>query len=62
MGRGGCNLEYLAALAQALDGHPGVVALAADTDGIDGNGHHAGGIVTPDIVERLLKRDLLEPM
>ena len=50
-GRGGRNLEYLAALALELDGLPGVHALAADTDGIDGHGDHAGGIVTPDILE-----------
>src|SRR3990170_1009487 len=32
-GRGGGNLEFLLALAIALDGHPGIHALAADTDG-----------------------------
>jgi hydroxypyruvate reductase len=47
-GRGGRNTEYLAALALALDGTPGVFALAADTDGIDGHGDHAGGIVVPE--------------
>jgi glycerate 2-kinase len=35
-GRGGRNQEYALALAIALDGLPGVAALAADTDGIDG--------------------------
>jgi hydroxypyruvate reductase len=35
-GRGGRNQEYALALALALDGLPGVSALAADTDGIDG--------------------------
>ena len=49
-GRGGRNLEYLGALALALDGSAGVYALAADTDGIDGHGDHAGGIVTPDML------------
>ncbi len=44
-GRGGRNTEYLAALALELDGAPGIAALAADTDGIDGQGDHAGGIV-----------------
>jgi glycerate 2-kinase len=34
-GRGGRNAEFLLACAVALDGHPGVHALAADTDGID---------------------------
>lgn len=51
-GRGGRNLVYLSALALELDGQPGIFALAADTDGIDGHGGHAGGIVTPDLLER----------
>jgi glycerate 2-kinase len=37
-GRGGPNQEYALALALALDGAPGVAALAADTDGTDGGG------------------------
>jgi hydroxypyruvate reductase len=49
-GRGGRNTEYAAALALELDGTPGVYALAADTDGIDGHGDHAGGIVVPEIL------------
>ena len=47
-GRGGRNTEYLASLALELDGAPGVYALAADTDGIDGHGDHAGAIVVPE--------------
>lgn len=35
-GRGGPNQEYALALALALDGLPGVAALAGDTDGADG--------------------------
>jgi hydroxypyruvate reductase len=35
-GRGGPNQEYALALAIALDGAPGIHALAADTDGSDG--------------------------
>ena len=50
-GRGGRNTEYLAALALELDGAPGICALAADTDGIDGHGDHAGGIVVPELLE-----------
>jgi hydroxypyruvate reductase len=50
-GRGGRNLEYLAGLALELDGHPGIFALAADTDGIDGSAAEAGGIATPDLLE-----------
>ncbi len=51
-GRGGRNTEYLAALALALDGAPGIEALAADTDGIDGHGDHAGAIVLPETLAR----------
>jgi glycerate 2-kinase len=46
-GRGGRNTEYLAALALELDGAPGIAALAADTDGIDGHGDHAGAVIDP---------------
>lgn len=35
-GRGGPNQEYAMALALGLGGAPGIVALAADTDGTDG--------------------------
>jgi glycerate 2-kinase len=35
-GRGGPNQEYALALAIALDGAPGVAAVAGDTDGTDG--------------------------
>ena len=35
-GRGGPNQEYALALAMALQGAPGIAALAADTDGTDG--------------------------
>jgi len=47
-GRGGRNSEFLLALAVALDGAPGVHALAADTDGIDGSEDNAGAIIGPD--------------
>jgi hydroxypyruvate reductase len=40
-GRGGPNQEYALALALALQGAPGIFALAADTDGTDGGGGHA---------------------
>ncbi len=41
-GRGGPNQEYALALAIALNGMPGVHALAADTDGTDGGGGDPG--------------------
>jgi len=46
-GRGGRNLVYLSGLALELDGHAGISAIAADTDGIDGQGDHAGAMVLP---------------
>ncbi|MBS1190133.1 MAG: glycerate kinase [Rhodocyclaceae bacterium] len=51
-GRGGRNTEFLLALALALDGAPGIHALAADTDGIDGSEDNAGAFVGPDTLER----------
>ncbi len=51
-GRGGRNVEYLLGLTLALDGAPGIYALACDTDGIDGTEDNAGAIVTPDSLER----------
>jgi len=57
-GRGGRNLEYLSGLALELAGAPGIFALAADTDGIDGHGDHAGGLVTPDMLARGAARGL----
>lgn len=51
-GRGGRNVEYLLGLATALDGHPRISAVAADTDGIDGTEDNAGAIVTPDTLAR----------
>ncbi len=51
-GRGGRNLEYLAGLALELNGHENIFALAADTDGIDGNADHAGGLVMPEMLAR----------
>ena len=47
-GRGGRNAEFLLALAVALDGLPGVHAIAADTDGIDGTEDNAGAWLAPD--------------
>lgn len=51
-GRGGRNVEFLLALAVALDGAPRVHALAGDTDGIDGAEETAGAIVGPDSLAR----------
>lgn len=56
--RGGRNSEFLLALAVALDGLPGVCALAADSDGIDGSETNAGAIVTPTTLARAENRNL----
>ncbi len=52
-GRGGPNTEYALALAIALDGHPGIRAIAGDTDGIDGGGDNAGAVVGPETLARM---------
>ena len=51
-GRGGRNVEFLLALGVALNGHPGIHALAADTDGVDGQEEIAGAYLAPDTLER----------
>ncbi len=51
-GRGGRNSEFLLGLALALDGAPGIHALAADTDGIDGSEDNAGAFLAPDTLAR----------
>ncbi len=51
-GRGGRNAEFLLALGVALDGHPNIYALAADTDGIDGTEDNAGALLGPESLAR----------
>ena len=51
-GRGGRCSEFLLALANDLAGAPGVWAIAADTDGIDGSATNAGAILCPDTLAR----------
>ena len=57
-GRGGRNCEYLLAMAIALDGVPGIHAIACDTDGIDGTEDAAGAIITPSTLNRAAKAGL----
>ncbi|MDO5643048.1 MAG: MOFRL family protein, partial [Paracoccus sp. (in: a-proteobacteria)] len=38
--------------ALALDGAPGIHAIACDTDGVDGAAEIAGALVTPDTLAR----------
>jgi hydroxypyruvate reductase len=51
-GRGGRNSEFLLSLAAALNGPPGIAAIACDTDGIDGTEDNAGAILLPDSIAR----------
>lgn len=51
-GRGGRNGECLLGSTLALAGAPGIWALMADTDGIDGSEDNAGAIATPDTLAR----------
>jgi glycerate 2-kinase len=51
-GRGGRNAEFLLGAMLALEGLPGVYALAADTDGIDGTEDNAGAQLGPDSLAR----------
>ncbi|PPR10373.1 MAG: putative hydroxypyruvate reductase [Alphaproteobacteria bacterium MarineAlpha11_Bin1] len=57
-GRGGRNCEYLLSLAIALDGAPGIHAIACDTDGIDGTEDAAGAIIRPDTLARAKRAGL----
>ncbi len=51
-GRGGRNTEFLLSLAEGIAGS-GIVALAADTDGIDGSEDNAGAFADGTTTERL---------
>jgi hydroxypyruvate reductase len=57
-GRGGRAGEFCLGLAQALQGQPGVWALAADTDGIDGIEDNAGAFVAPNTLTRAADQGL----
>lgn len=61
-GRGGPNQEYALALLAALNGQPGIAALAADTDGTDGGtgaaDDPAGAIIDPGTWQRAHTRNL----
>lgn len=57
-GRGGRNVEFLLALSVALNGAENIVAIAGDTDGIDGADDYAGAIVTADTLTRAAARTI----
>lgn len=60
-GRGGRNAEFLLSLAMALNGQPGVHAIACDTDGIDGSEDNAGALIAPDTLARADRLGLHTP-
>lgn len=51
-GIGGPNAEFCLALAIALEGAPGIHAIACDTDGVDGAAEVAGALIGPDTLSR----------
>ena len=51
-GRGGRNVEFLLSLGIALEDHPGIHAIAGDTDGVDGQEEIAGAYLGPDSLAR----------
>jgi glycerate 2-kinase len=48
-------------LGVALEGHAGIAAIAADTDGIDGSEDNAGAFLLPDTPERATSAGLNLP-
>jgi len=58
-GRGGRCSEYLLSLLAASSDLPGIAALAADTDGIDGSEKNAGAWFDPDIRQTGKAQDLV---
>jgi glycerate 2-kinase len=55
-GVGGPNAEFALALALALDGAPGIAALACDTDGVDGAAEVAGAVIDAGTLPRARAR------
>jgi len=55
-GIGGPNAEFCLALAVALNGAPGIHAIACDTDGVDGAAEVAGATIDPDTLAKAASR------
>ena len=56
-GRGGRNSHFALALAKEIEGIPGITALAADSDGIDGFEQNAGAIISGQTFQILRQRE-----
>lgn len=56
--RGGGNAEFLLSLGVALNGEPGVFAIAGDTEGVDGREEIAVALLRPDMAERARARGI----
>ena len=52
-GKGGRNSEYALGLLLSLRGERGIFGLAADTDGWDGSGPHAGALIAPNSLRHI---------
>lgn len=57
-GRGGRNTEYLLSLLTTLKDAPGIWALAADSDGIDGSQDNAGAVIGPESWRQSIRKKL----
>ncbi|GAA0776061.1 glycerate kinase [Roseibium denhamense] len=57
-GVGGPNAEFALALALALNGAPGIHAIACDTDGVDGAAEVAGAIIGPHTLSKASQEGL----
>lgn len=57
-GKGGRNSEFLLSLAIDIDGVPGIDAMAADTDGIDGSEDNAGAFADGGSAARMRQAGL----
>lgn len=57
--RGGRNLTFALSAALALEGAAGIVAFAADSDGIDGNSAAAGAIIDGRTARRIREQGLM---
>ena len=60
-GIGGPNAEFCLGLAIALQGAPGIHALACDTDGVDGAAEVAGAVIGPDTLQKAARAGIDAP-